>query len=271
MPIRTFLVVTMLLTLSLAAGSGCSHADLKTQDRFNRGLVIILPGIEGRSIWNENLARGLDDGQVRSAIEVHDWGTPIPGGFLLNLADMERNRNEAQKLRGRVLDYWRQYPGRPVQLVGHSGGAGIAVLTAEQMAPNEKLDRLVLLAAAISPGYDLTTALSRTRRGIYNCYSEQDSLFLGPGTLIFGTIDRQHAESAGKIGFRTPDNLSADGARQYAKLHQIAWTPKMIWMGHDGGHFGWADRGFVRNWVASLVNAEPRPAVADASLVVDTQ
>lgn len=264
MATRTFATATPLCLLAPLV-AGCSHAHLQTNDRLNRGLVIILPGIEGRSIWNENLARGLEDGQVRCAIEVYNWGTPIPGGFLLNLADMERNRNEAAKLRMRIKDYWRQYPRRPVQLIGHSGGAGIAVLTAEIMSPGEELDRLILLAAAISPGYDLSRALSHTRRGIYNCYSEMDNLFLGPGTLLFGTIDRQHSESAGKSGFRMPPGLPTEQTRQYEKLHQIAWTPSLLRIGHDGGHFGWAERGFVRSWVASLVKARPPVELADAS------
>ena len=40
--------------------SGCSLADLKSPERMDKGLVIILPGMEGRSSWNYELARGLD-------------------------------------------------------------------------------------------------------------------------------------------------------------------------------------------------------------------
>ena len=260
------LCVRGVVVLSLAVLAGCSHAELKTPDRLNRGLVIVLPGIEGRSIWNENLVRGLEDANVRQAIEVHQWGTPIPGGALLNLADVERNRGEAARLRDKVLDYRQSYPGRPVQLVGHSAGAGIAVMTAEMMPPGQELDRLVLLAAAISPDYNLGEALARTDRGIYNCFSEMDNLFLGPGTVLFGTVDRKHTESAGKVGFRMPPGLSGGEARQYDKLHQLSWNPKMVWIGHDGGHFGWAERGFVRQWVAGLVKSQPAMGVASADV-----
>ena len=42
-------------------------------ERLNRGLVIALPGIEGRSKLNEDICRGLDEGGVSWAIELYDW------------------------------------------------------------------------------------------------------------------------------------------------------------------------------------------------------
>ena len=48
------------LGISLPAGAGCGISDLRTPERMDRGLVVVLPGIEGRSRHSLDLARGLD-------------------------------------------------------------------------------------------------------------------------------------------------------------------------------------------------------------------
>ena len=52
----------ILIGCVVPAGSGCSIVDLQTADRLDRGRVVILPGIEGRSRWNLDVARGRDAG-----------------------------------------------------------------------------------------------------------------------------------------------------------------------------------------------------------------
>ena len=143
--------------------AGCVPSNLNTDDRRERGLVIVLPGIEGPSVWNRDLVLGLDDGGVDCAIERYDWGTPVPGGFLINLADIERNRAVAAGFRDHIVAYMDEFPNRPVVLVGHSGGAGMALLAAERMPRDRRLTALVLLAAAVGPDFDLRGALAGTR------------------------------------------------------------------------------------------------------------
>ena len=48
---------------------------LDNADRQASGLVLVLPGIEGRSTLNLDIAQGLVDGGVPLAVEVHDWTT----------------------------------------------------------------------------------------------------------------------------------------------------------------------------------------------------
>ena len=52
-------------------------AGLNDTARQQHGSVIILPGIDGRSLLNLNIALGLADGGVQSCIEVVDWTTGI--------------------------------------------------------------------------------------------------------------------------------------------------------------------------------------------------
>lgn len=252
---------TAFLAVFLAAPA-CSLNDLQTPERRDLGLVIILPGIEGPSYWNHNLARGLADGGVKTAIEIYDWGTRIPGGMLINLADYERNRTMAASLRDYIVEYLTAHPNHPVHVIGHSGGGGIAILAVEMLPADKPVSSVILLAAALSPDYDLRPALKNTRRSILNYYSPLDAAFLGVGTSVAGTIDRKHTAAAGAVGFNRLPGDSADGVL-YRKLQQIKWDPKMRWHGHLGDHMGWTNQGFVKRYLAPLVIELGRPSDPD--------
>jgi hypothetical protein len=238
-------------------------ADLNTLQRQERGLVIVLPGIEGKSRYNVDIARGLDEGGVKMAIEIFDWTTEIPGGALINLADLERNRRMAEVLGSCILQYRFHHPDQPIHLVAHSGGAGVAVLTLESLPPNTDVSSAVLLAAAVSPTYDLRAALQRTRYGIYNYYSAYDRFLLDVGTRVFGTMDRVHGPAAGSVGFRMPQDLKEPQDQAlYRKVHNISWQPEMREHGNWGGHIDWANRRWISHYLAPLIE-NPGPLGAD--------
>jgi pimeloyl-ACP methyl ester carboxylesterase len=232
--------------------AGCSVSNLGTMDRFRHGLVIVLPGIEGRSHYNVGIAKGLEKGGVPAGIEIYDWGLPF--GALFNVAASDRNHRQARKLADRIIAFRQDYPGRPVYLVGHSAGAGLAVLTLEALPANTQVKAAYLLAAALSPECDLSTALRRTEVGIWNFYSSADVGFLAVGTSLFGTVDRRHGVAAGAVGFELPDKLGPTGRELYAqKLHQIRYDSRMARSGNPGTHTGWAKSQFVADWIAPLV------------------
>src|SRR5262249_10997938 len=128
-------------------------------------------------------------------------------------------------------------PDRRVYLVGRSGGSGLVLLTAEMLLP-ETLERVVLLSAAVSPGYDLRPALRTCRGGIVSFYSRADQLQLNLGTRQFGTVDRVYGPSAGLKGFVVPADLSAEDRALYGRLVQVPWRPRMLLEGHAGTHMG---------------------------------
>ena len=96
------------------------------------------------------------------------------------------------------------------------------------MLDEEAVERVVLLAPALSPGYDLTAALRAVRREIVVFWSPLDLIVLGAGTRLFGTIDRVKTIGAGLVGFRVPAVNAADPARsrEYGKLRQVRWHPR---------------------------------------------
>jgi pimeloyl-ACP methyl ester carboxylesterase len=241
----------------LVFGAGCSTADLRKPQRYEQGLIIVLPGIEGRSPLNTNIARGLAQGGVPSAIEIYDWTFAYGASWLVNLADESRNRHRAAEVARRIVAYQKCYPGKPVHLIGHSGGGGVAVFALEALPPDRPVTSALLLAPALSPDYDLRRALRRTKCGLWNFYSSQDFGFLKVGTTIFGTIDREHGSAAGAVGFHEPTGLGDEGAKLYrTRLHQVRYSERMARSGNSGGHTGWASRQFVREWLAPLLYSQ---------------
>jgi pimeloyl-ACP methyl ester carboxylesterase len=216
-----------------------------------RGYTIVLPGVEGTSWFNISIARGLIDAGHESAVEISDWTTGYWPMFVYHLVALERNKAQAQEIAARIVAYQDRYPDRPVTLIGHSGGAAMAVLVLEALPDDRKITQAVLLAGALSPDYDLSTALDRTERGISNFYSGGDVLYLMAGTLALGTLDRQHAVSAGAVGFRTPEHLSPERQKWYESLlHEEPYRFEMLRSLNFGGQMGPANRKFVAQWVA---------------------
>ncbi len=250
---RTQTVLLALLALVFAEGCGIPRR-FRAEDRYKHGVVYILPGIEGRSVWNRDLAIGLDEGGVASAIEIFDWTTGLPGGFVFNLTDYARNQRQAQKLADKIVAHRKRYPGSAVHLIGHSGGGGIAPLVIESLPAGRQIDMAILLAPALSPEYDLTTALRRTRFGICSFYSSYDVSFLKVGTSLFGTIDRDAGASAGAVGFRLPPDAPPATRHAYqTRLRQIRWTERLERYGASGTHLGWASRRFAKEYLAPLI------------------
>ena len=244
---------SVVLFVSLLGGCAAPQPYVN-ETRLNRGLVIVLTGIEGRSVFNEEICRGLDVGGVDGAIELYDWTTGVPLGFVLNLWSSDRNHDRAADLAERVARYQFNYPGRPVVLVGQSGGAAVATWTCEAMRWGRKVDGVVMLAAALSPGYRLTTALDSTTRGIVNFYSSRDVLLLWAGTSIYGTMDGKHSTSAGNVGFSVPTGELR--TKEYDKLFQVPWRSEMARTGHLGMHLTSGTASFVARYVAPLVRAK---------------
>jgi pimeloyl-ACP methyl ester carboxylesterase len=227
---------------------------LDTQN-LDRGLIIVLPGIDGRAPHNQAACQALAEAALGMAVEFYDWTSPL--GPLFNQSAVQANRRRAAQLADRIAEYRRQHPHRPVVLIAHSGGTAIAAWAAEKLGPGETVDGIIMLASSLSPQYDLSTALAHTQRGITSFYSDNDAALLGTGTTLLGTMDGQHTESAGKVRFHQPPS---GGPAVYDKLRQIAWQPKMADSGHDGGHFGYTAPKFVARYIAPLVASLRGPA-----------
>lgn len=245
----------VLITLAVAALAlgGCSptNEEMVTPERLDQGLVIVLPGIEGEGPLSYGVRDGLVRAGVDSAVPIYRWGRPVPiAGPLLNQMDVLGNRLAGTRIAQMIVDYQNAHPDRPVYLIGHSGGGGVAVFAAEAMPEGRAVEGLILLSASISKTYDLSSALSRCQKGIVSFYSEADVALLGIGTTVVGNVDGIRGPSAGLVGFdSTP-----------AGLHQIGWRQEMGSAGNYGGHMDSAGSAFVAKYVAPWVMASSWPA-----------
>jgi len=238
------------LAVLLTTVAGCDvRGIVMNRQHLDDGLVIILPGIEGRSLSNGSICQALCDEQIPLAVQVYDWTVPL--GPVFNQCAYARNREAAAALARHIVEYRREHPTGRVFLIGHSGGTAIAVWAAEAMPPDQKIDGIILLASSLSPQYDLTEALARAEMGIVSFYSHHDAALLGAGTSLFGTMDRVNGESAGKVGF---NGHSASYAAA-AKLFQIPWSQKMAKTGYTGCHFSCCSGKFIATYIAPLITA----------------
>ncbi len=260
---RLHLLIGLFAASSLLAVGCNGNGDFLTEDRLAAGLVIILPGIEGQSELNENIRRGLAAGGVRRAMPIHSWGRPIPlAGVLINQVDFLGNRLSGIGVAGMIKNYQDSHPGKSVYVVGHSGGGGVAVFTAEALPEDRKIDGLILLSASISSAYNLKKAASRCTKGIVNFYNPGDAGLLGIGTTVLGTVDGTHGPSAGLIGF---DKAGEEG-------HENVYEVKLSGLDAGGDpHASTTQVDFVSLNVAPWVLAEEWPTGPSAAVLPDPE
>lgn len=231
--------IVLLSSAILLCTVGCGSlysGKYQTEARKENGLVVILPGIEGESHFNHNIRQGLINAGCYRAITIYNWGVPIPGiGLLVNQTNVLGNRMAGKNIAQMIEKYQMAYPGRPVYIVGHSGGGGVAIFTAEAMRPGQIIDGIVLLSASISADYNLRSSLRHCRKGILNIYNPADSALLGAGTMIMGNVDGGHGASAGLSGFIRRDaklqqrSIPANASDRFGGLaHNVATRPGFV-------------------------------------------
>jgi pimeloyl-ACP methyl ester carboxylesterase len=214
-----------------------------------------LPGVGGTRSIDRMMVRGLADAGLHAEIVVDDWTRGDPG--LMALTSYDRNRAEAESITERLLERMQSEPDRPVFLTGHSGGGGMTVWVLENLPADVRVEAVVLLAPALSPGYDLSEALRRVRGNVYVFSSEYDWI-LGWGTRNFGTLDRHMTDAAGRVGFTVPEGADEE---QYRKLIQLPYREE--WTVHDnfGEHIGMMMTPFAREVIAPLLVKEGMPVI----------
>lgn len=223
-------------------------ADLMSIPRLQQGYTLILPGIEGYSWLNRRIRRGLVEAGVPYAIQIHDWTLGLHRA-IYNLRSEKLHRYQTLVIRNKILSYQRNYPHRPVFLIGHSGGGAMSLRTLECLPDRTTISGAILLGAAISPAYDLCPALKHVDRKIWNMTSLADFIFLGMLTLSAGTLDGCHSLSAGMTGF---GNCQLD-PQLAARFEECPYRLEYFRYGHYSGHFGFTAPSFVKNYIAPLL------------------
>ncbi len=235
------------------------HAAIQKQRLSLRPNVVHMSGIFGIR-WSERrfvaaLARRLEADYTHL-----DWVGQR--GWHEALTHIHDNRLISHQVAAKLVAIKAADPSRPLLVTCHSGGAGMLAFALEVMVssagnatdgapPRPVLDGVVMIAPALSPQYDLSRALARVGGTCLTLFSRHDGLALGPGTSLFGTIDRRHVHAAGRVGFQRPAGACS---LAYAKLVEVPYTA--AWLrrfGHAGGHAGGMGRRFATGYVAPLL------------------
>ncbi|MDB2685979.1 alpha/beta fold hydrolase [Mariniblastus sp.] len=229
---------------------GCRSFQSKlSSQRLEHGYTIVLPGILGEQGWDRNVADTIRNSSYPGEVEIYDW-THGPLLFGWNMFDSR----QVKQISSRITNYQERYPGRPVYLIGHSGGCKIAVQTLESMPTGRRIEKAVLLAPGMSSHYDLRQAMSHTRSGISAFSSALDVPISVPLTGFRGLADGELRLPAAAFGFHPPKGLSTEEARRYEQLlDQRRYSGQMLGTGHLGGHFGWTSPSFIAEHVVPQI------------------
>ncbi len=241
--------------------SGLNHAGGTVQGRGDpqhRPLAIVADGVGGFDICGTGLRYVMGAAGLSHAVEVYPWGHGF-GRWLADLTDVANRDAKARSIAELVTGFKTAQPDEPVFLVAKSGGSG-AVVRALEMLDQDAVERVILLAPALSPGYELSRALRAVRHEMVVFWSPLDVFILGLGTLVFGTVDRVRTAGAGLVGFACPIEGDFPAARTcaYTKVRQIRWRPSMISSGYLGGHFGPDSPLFLKKYVVPLLRPPSR-------------
>lgn len=234
------------LAAILLPTAGCWTPPRPTPAQRDAGLVWLFPGVEGGQWQVEWPYRAFRDAGVAAEIEVHDWWHPF--GTIVNLTSYDRNRRDAARVATRIADYRRTNPDAPIDLVGYSGGGGLAIMVTEALPVDVHVRNVVLVQAAISPDYNLTAALEHIDGKLVNYFVPSDWAILGIGTATLGTMDRQYTASAGMVGLRPDENTSDPALRD--KIVQHRWNGKMLVAAHFGDHLSIVSYPWNKKYVA---------------------
>lgn len=215
-----------------------------------RGILFAVDGAGGFEISSQTIRQTAVEDHL--PLEVHSvhW----THGYWRVLADqihMSHMEREGRKLAELVLRCRQKAPEAPIFLIGHSAGCGVVLSAAENLPPST-LERIVLLSPAVSSKHDLRPALRSSCKGIDVFTSSHDWACLGVGIFLAGTTDRcRLSGAAGKNGFQLIHSGQQDQLL-YTKLRQYPWNPSLSWTGHQGGHYGAYQPGFLRAFVFPL-------------------
>jgi pimeloyl-ACP methyl ester carboxylesterase len=247
-----FTLILLLGAVSVAAGQPTTRPDpmdaLMAAVSVEGPLILHLPGIGGPRLCDHRMLQGLRDGGVKGTFLICDWTENDPG--IAALQGYERNRKEAQKIADLIAAHAAVDPDSPIYLTAHSGGCGLAVWALEKLPANVNVRRVLLIAPALSPGYDLSKALHHVDEKMYAFSSTLDTVVLDTGTRLFGTIDGVQTAAAGFGGFVQP--AGADPS-MYQKLVQRRYESDWIKYNDYGNHIGAMSRPFARAILAPLI------------------
>lgn len=247
-------IIVTLGVLTVLTASGCSTCRPSVRAALPEpapaGVVFAADGAGDFRAASKALKTAVSDTASPVHVETFVWSH----GYCRLVADQVDHahaRAEGRRLAEVVIAHRQAFPGDPIFLMGHCAGGRVVLAAAEALPPGT-IDRIVLLAPSLPADYDLRPALRCATDGIDVFCSRQDYWYLGVGILLLSPLQGCYPVS-GYGGFEPVGGTPEDGAL-YAKLRQYHWRPGLEWTGHNGGHYGSYQQGFLRAIVLPLLH-----------------
>ncbi len=251
--------VCCLSLIMLSNIAGCQPQTQRATPVTRR--VLMFPGVANVRFHLTRCVERLEHTYPGTDVDVRLWGWPLLG--IPNLMAYQRNRAVATDFAEELAAFSHDHPDARIDIVGYSGGGGMAVFVVEALPEGVQIDRLILIAAALSPDYPISQkVLPHVREGVI-CFASTRDLQVGWGTRHFGTMDRQRTVSAGYRG------LDCAAAR----VLNVHWDALARGTGHRGNHLGYLSSGWQSHYlIPALDPAIDLPALRErfGSAIPDT-
>jgi pimeloyl-ACP methyl ester carboxylesterase len=219
-------------------------------------LVYAVNGVGGATTLSDNLIELNGERHFGLRIQMVPWCRH--NSWFGDLYDTDAQLQAATKIACSVAAIRKDAPHAQIFLVGHSAGARI-VLAAAEMLPPKSVDRVIVMHAAVSCGYDLTGALKASKLGVDNFWSSEDWVL--DHAAEKGLADGLKGPAAGKFGFR-PASCDKKDLELYRHLRQYRWNENLT---GSGGHYAWVLRHNLKRTMEPLFFGVPceAPVIAD--------
>ena len=122
------------------------------------GLVLVVDGVGGLELCGTALRYVVGAERLPYVIHIFSWGHGV-GRWYADLTNAVNRDTKARLVADAIERYKLNWAGDPVFLVAKSGGSGV-VVKALEFLDKMTVERVVLLAPALSPAYDLSGALA---------------------------------------------------------------------------------------------------------------
>jgi len=210
-----------------------------------RPIVFVANGVGGSTTVSDNLLELNSDRNLGLRIQSVPWCRQ--NALFQDLLDNQAQLHAAARIACTVETIRKDCPNVPIYLIGHSAGARVVLVAAEMLPPNT-VERVIVLAPAVSCGYDLTGVLRASRGGIDNFFSAEDGV-LDAAVYYHTLADGTRDQAAGRVGFR-PMSADKKDLEAYRLVRQYRWNEEYH---GSGGHFAWTLRHNMKKTIVPLL------------------
>lgn len=249
---------SLLITSLFLSGCAAQKTGVSGRPAEMVSKTYYLDGAGNYGFGTGSIPKGLKNAGQLGDFEVFMWTVSFNAIVDQRAGDLLKKRGE--ELARKIESYVREYPGRPVNIITLSAGAGVAAWAVEDLPDDVMIDNLVFLGCSLSHDYDLTPVLRHLRGKLYTFYSDHDGIL--PGVVGgFGTVDgKWGTECIGQVGADVPQDASAETQRLYSeKVVNNPWLSSYREYGYYGDHTGATNTAFVTNVIAPLLSDHDGP------------